>query len=100
MPVFGGDHQGGALGVLGVAQGDRAGQVACHLDAVAAVVAAVAGLAPCGTGQVHLSSAAFLIRSREMPRGKASDLSVSKASATPATTERSSAIWPPAAVSK
>src|SRR5207244_949167 len=69
-----------SMRVLGVADGDDAGEVAGNLDAVAAVVAAARGLAPRGAGQVHLSSATFMIRSRDAARGWASDRRASKRS--------------------
>src|SRR4029077_16894951 len=86
-PLGWAEGQGRPGRVLGVP--DRAAAAGQHgdFDAVAAVPAAVAALAPGGAGQVHRSSATFLIRSREAPRGSASARNVSKVSLTFTTTD-------------
>src|SRR5215469_5566611 len=56
-PLVLADDEGGSVRVLGVADGDDAGQVAGNLYAVAAAAVAAGGLAPHGTRQVgvHLA---------------------------------------------
>src|SRR5262249_18732132 len=100
LPLVRCENQSWALRVLRIAHRHNFRHVARDFYAVAAVVAAVAGLAPHGTGQVHLSSATFMIRSCEALRGRVSDRSESKVSTTWATTADSSEICPPAALSR
>jgi hypothetical protein len=70
------------------------------LDALAAVAPAVAGGAPAGAVHVvHRCSATLLIRSREAPRGSASDRSRSNACAALLTSAGFSIVMPSTAVS-
>src|SRR5487761_550829 len=115
VPCLGRDVLDGGFAVGGVADQDAAAGGVAGLYAFAAVVAAVAGLAPGGDlhavaavvtavaalapggadHAIHCSLATFAIRSREAAFGSASLLSASKRSPTSVTPAASSAIRPP-----
>src|SRR5205823_4363602 len=85
--------QDGPVKVLRVAHGHRAGRAGPYLDAVAAAVAAVAGLAPAQVDCFHRSSATSRMSSREASRGRASPRTRSKAAAAFRTSDRFSMVW-------
>ncbi len=93
------EDQRGPIGALAVADGNGLAGGA-DLDAVPAVSTAVARLPPPHAAQFHSCSATFVIMSRDAPRGRASDRSVSKRRMTAATVAASSTVCPSAAVSK
>src|SRR6202050_4904618 len=93
-PFIRGEDQGGSFAVLAVADRDDAGQVARDLDAPAAVAAAEAALVPFGAGQVHDSSATFMISSREAAWESDSPRRMLNVLISLATTLGASVVWP------
>src|SRR5690348_4291629 len=71
-PLVPADEQDASVRVLGIADGDDAGEVAGNLDAVTTSVAAVAGLPPARLYLVFHCSAASMMRVRDSSRGSAS----------------------------
>src|SRR6202042_70835 len=94
------EDQHRTLLIFRVTDGHDTWQAGGHFHAVAAVVAAQRCLAPPDAGQVHFSSATFMIMSRERRCVRLSDRRVSKVKVTWATTSTPSTICPPAAVSR
>src|SRR5215471_12078337 len=76
LPVGRREDERRPIRVLGVTDGDDAGEVARYFDAVPAVAGAPGGLAPHKAAQVHVFAASS-IRSRDAARGRASALIVS-----------------------
>src|SRR6266496_804131 len=98
-PGLRGKPQHWSLSVPGVAHDDPANLVA-DLDARAAVTTGVAALAPANLYLFHRSSATFKIKSREVPRGNASDLSLSNSSAARSKNPPRPVVCPSTAVSR
>src|SRR5262249_58684049 len=76
VPAGGGNDEPRPARVLGVTDGNDAGEVAGDFHAVPAVAGAFAGLAPRKAAQVHVFAASS-IKSRDAARGSASALIVS-----------------------
>src|ERR1039457_3590357 len=92
-PLVPADGQHWSVRVVGVRDGDDAGQAGRDLHAVTAAVTAVAGLVPARAYGFHRSSATFRMRFREASRGSASPRTRSNATAAFRTSDRFSVVW-------